>query len=106
MKNEKLTTERISINNQTVHKGIEDIVNPNKDSHLFTKDEGQERPVIIGRVPGIGRIELLKSRPNGDERSVITISVERNRDGYHNITINMDFSLPLGVVNISKEDGR
>lgn len=47
-----------------------------------------------------------QSRPNGGERSVITIPVERNRDGYHNITINMDFNLPLGVVKISKEDGR
>ena len=101
MKNEKLTTERISINNQAVHKGIEDIVNPNKDSHLFTKDEGQERPVIIGRVPGIGKIELLKSRPNWRESSVIAIPIERNRDGSHNTAINMDFDLPLGRVKIS-----
>ena len=47
-----------------------------------------------------------QSRPNGGERSVITISVERNRDGYHNITINMDFDLPLGRVKISEEGGR
>lgn len=57
MKNKKLTTERVSVNNQGVNK-------------------------------------------------VITIPVERNRDGYHNITINMDFNLPLGVVKVSKEDGR
>ena len=47
-----------------------------------------------------------QSRPDGGGRSVITIPVERNRDGYNNITINMDFDLPLGVVKISKEDGR
>ena len=106
MKNEKLTTERISINNQTVHKGIEDIVNPNKDSHLLTKDDGQIRPTIIGRVPGIGRSELLQSTQNWSDRSVIAIPIERNRDSSHNVTINMDFDLPLGVVKISKEDGR
>lgn len=35
MKNEKLTTERVSVNNQGVNKGIADTVNSNRDSHLF-----------------------------------------------------------------------
>jgi len=104
MKNEKLTTERVSVNNQGVDKGIADTINSNKDSHLFTKDD-QIRPTI-GRVPGIGRIELLHSRQNGGERSVITIPIERNRDSSHNVTINMDFDLPLGRVKISEEGGR
>lgn len=103
MKNEKLTTERTSINNQAVHKDITNIVNPNKDSHLFTKEDGQIRPTIIGRVPGIGKIELLKSRPNWRERLVIAIPIERNRNVSHNTTINMDFDLPLGRVKISEE---
>ena len=72
MKNEKLTTERVSVNNQGVNKGIADTVNSNRDSHLFTKDDGQISPTIIGRVPGIDRIELLHSRQNLGERSELT----------------------------------
>ena len=100
MKNEKLTTGRVSVNNQAVHKGIVDIVRPDKDFHLVTKDEGQIRPVIIGRVPSLGRNELLKSRLNWGERTVVAIPVERNRDGSHNIAINLDFDLPLASVEI------
>ena len=105
MKNEKLTTERVSVNNQGMNKGIADTVNSNKDSHLFTKDDGQIRPTTIGRVPGIGRIELLHSRQNLGEGSIIAIPIERNRDCSNNLTINMDFDLPLGRVKISEEDG-
>lgn len=105
MKNVKLTTGRVSVNNQGVNKDIADIVNPNKDSHLLIKDDGQISPTIIGRVPGIGRIELLHSRRNLGEGSVIAIPIERNRDSSHNVTINMDFDLPLGRVKISEEGG-
>ena len=106
MKNEKLTTGRVSVNNQAVHKGIADMVCPDKDFHLATKDDGQIKPIITGRVIGMGRSELLQSRQNWGERSVISIPVERNRNGSHNITINMDFDHPLGRVKISEEGGR
>lgn len=106
MKNEKLTVGRVSINNHEVHKGTVDIVNPNKDFHLVTKDDGQIRPTIIGRVPGMGRSVFLQSRLNWNERPVITIPIERNRDISNIVTISMDFNLPLGRVKISEEGDR
>ncbi len=98
MKNEKLTTGRAAVNNQDVREDIKDIINVEKDYHLVTKDEGQERPIIIGRVPGTCRTDLLNSRLNWGERAIIAIPVERNRSGSHNIAVNFDFDLPLAIV--------
>lgn len=103
MKNEKLTTGRVSVNNQAVHKGIANIACPDKDFHLVTKDDGQIRPIIIDRMTGMGRSELLQSTQNWSDRSVIAIPIERNRDNSHSIAINMDFDYPLNIVKISEE---
>lgn len=105
MKNEKLTTGRLSINGQRdFSKDLEKLITLPKGFKLVTEDHGQERPIIIGRMPGIGRHELMHTRLNWGERTVIAIPIERNRDGSHNVKINLDFDLPMASVRISESE--
>lgn len=101
MKNEKFRTDVPSTNSQGLHEVIPSIMNKNNDTPLDIKDNNLTP--IIGRSPCIARSELLQSRLNWGERAVIAIPIERNRNGSHNIALNMDFDLPACIVKTSEE---